>query len=271
MSLLKSCFVGLLLCLVSTQGFAQENPDIEKRFVEEMQIKMPDFRIVKRLEAFPERYNASVKLPIRASTPDGSKTNRALITLHDAVTGEPLESCFTPCTLNKSPGRSVFVLPYKYGYFTLPNEIEADPAAMRVKYPFWDNEYEVKLGPNFRKAYMRGKICEAKFAKMERTDRDAEPCYRMPPPVPDVNYSGYCKVTFDVSPKGTVKNAKTTECSDEIFEITSLVAVGAWKYHPKIDRGMAVTRTDVETKLRYDITDFDGRLLDEQGNRGEAE
>ena len=78
-------------------------------------------------------------------------------------------------------------------------------------------------------------------------------------------------MTFDISPKGTVKNPSTTECSDEAFKDTSLVAVWAWKYHPKIDRGMAVTQTGLKTKLQYNITDFGGYLLDEQGNRVEAE
>lgn len=255
--------------LVSSAAHAQVKNTMEQRLVEDIKLKHPEFRIVKKIEAFPERYNASVQIPVRASSPDGSRTNRALATLHDGVTGEPLESCYTPCTLNKSPGRTVFIFPYKFGHFTFPNEVEMDPSGMRAKYPFWDNEYEVKLGPDFRKAYMRGKMCEAEFAKMDRTDRDAMPCYRMPPPVPAINYSGYCKVTFDITPRGNVTNPKTTECSDEVFEVTSLVAVGAWKYHPKIDRGMAVTRTDVETKLRYDVTDFDGVLLDETGKRVE--
>jgi hypothetical protein len=269
MSYLKITVSVLSLCLVSTTVHAQAQSTLQKRLVEDIQLKHPDFRIVKKVEPFPERYNASVEIPVRAASPDGSRTNRALATLHDGITGEPLESCYTPCTLHKSPGRTVFVFPYKFGYFTFPNEIEMDPSGMRDKYPFWDNEYEVKLGPDFRKAFIRGKMCEAEFAKMDRTDRDAKPCYRMPPPVPSINYSGYCKVAFDITPKGNVTNSRITECSDEVFEVTSLVAVGAWKYHPKIDRGMAVSRPNVETKLQYDITDFDGWLLDEKGNRVE--
>ena len=140
---------------------------------------------------------------------------------------------------------------------------------MREKYPYWDNVYKVKLGPDFRKAAMRRKMCEAKSAKMDKIDRDAKPCYRMPPPVPHGNYSGYCRVTFDVTSKGTVTNARTTDCSDKKFEAPSLVAVEAWTYHPKIERGMAVLRPDVKTKMRFDITDFDGTLLDENGDRVE--
>jgi hypothetical protein len=153
----KPLLLSLPLCLVSTQLYAQSQTEMEKRFVEHLQMQMPDFRIVKKMEDFPDRYNASVKLPIHAATPDGSKTNRALVTLHDAVTGEPLESCHSPCTLHKSPWRSVFVFPYKYGHFTFPNEIEKDPAEMMRAYPSWDNKYEVKLGPD---------ICAEKCARL---------------------------------------------------------------------------------------------------------
>jgi hypothetical protein len=268
MKFLVSLSFGLgLAAAAPLTTFAQGPSDFQNPFVEQIRQKFPDFRVVKKIERFPERYNASVKLPIRAASPMGSNTERALVTLHDGVTGEPMESCFSPCTLHKSPGRLVFVFPYKPGHFTLPNEIQADPAGMYEDYPYWHGEYEVKLGPDFREAYVRGKMCEREFAKMDRTDRDAKPCYRMPPPVPDLEFSGYCKTVFDISPKGKVVNAKTTECSAKDFEITSLVAVSAWTYHPKIDRGMAVTRPGVEVTIRYDIMDFDDTLLDQNGER----
>lgn len=258
--------VSSLAAQAQTSGSKKVNP-MEAQFIEFVKSKHPDFRIVKKIEPFPERYNASVELPIKASTPSGSTTERALVTLHDAVTGEPMESCYTPCSLHKSPGRPVFVFPYKFGHFTFPSKIEADPLEMHEIYPYWGDEYQVRIGPDFRKAHLQGKLCEAEFAKMEKTDRDAMPCYRMPPHAPPINYSGYCKTAFDITPKGKVTNARVTECSDKVFEISSLVTVRAWKYHPKIERGVAVSRPGVQTRLRYDITDFDGTLLDENGNR----
>ena len=249
---------------------AQDSNTSEAQFVDKVRLKHSDFRIVKKIEDFPVRYNASVKLPTIATTSDGVKTNRAFVTLHDGVTGEPMESCFTPCTLHKSPGRKAFLFAYKRGYFTFPTFIQDDPAEMREEYPYWDGKYRVKLGPNFRKIRMQSKLCERKFSKMDKTeDADATPCYRTPPPVPPVNYSGYCRVVFDVTAKGRVENAKTSECSDKIFEGPSLFAVNRWFYIPKIDRGMAVSRSGVKTKLRFDVTDFDNILLDENGDRVE--
>lgn len=261
--------LSLTLCFglaASGGAHAQDLAVFEKEFIGHIQTKFSDFRIVKKPESYPERFNASVELHIRAASPTGETDNRALVTLHDGVTGEPMESCYTPCTLHKSTGRKVFVFPYKLGHFTFPYEIEADPDEMRAKYAHWDDDYEVKLGPDFRDTYKRSAQCSAEFAKMERTDRDAEPCYRMPPPVPEVDYSGNCVVTFDVTPEGSTANAKAS-CTDAAFRMTSLIAVDAWKYHPKIDRGVPVTRSGVETRLRYEITDFDDWLLDENGNR----
>lgn len=271
MANLKFSFISLTLpvFLIPSLAHAQTVSEFETRFVDEVKSHFPDFRIVKKMEDYPVRYNASVELPIVAATPTGSIAERALVTLHDGKTGVPLESCFTPCSLHKSPERPVFVFPYKLGHFTFPNEIEADPDEMRRLYSYWDNEYEVKLGPDYRRAFIKRKLCEREFERMERVDQDAKPCYRIPPPLPNVNYSGKCKVVFDVSPSGLVENAKSTECSNPVFKGPSLFVVSQWTYFPKVERGMPVTRTGVRTTLKYDVTDYDGTLLDENGERVE--
>jgi len=265
----KLSFISLVSLVFSfpVLAEAQSNTELERELIERVRSHYPEFRLVKKIEDFPERYNTSVKLPIRGASGTGSATERALVTLHDGNTGEPLESCFTPCNLHKAPGRPVFVFPYKFGHFTYPNEIEADPDQMRLIYPYWSNEYQVKLGPDYRKVFLKRKICQREFENMERIDRDAKPCYRIPPPMPDVNYSGKCKMIFDVSPKGFVKNAKIRECSNPIFEDPSFFALSQWTYFPKVEQGMPVTRTGVKTTLTFAVTDFDDTLLDENGER----
>lgn len=62
----------------------------EKRF----QNGLRDFRLIKSVESFDERLNA-VKVINIASDPNG-----AIATLHDLRTGEPLESCQTPCDIH---------------------------------------------------------------------------------------------------------------------------------------------------------------------------
>jgi len=269
MRLLKISLLSyvLLLSMSPFQAHGQSGKVPEVVITEEVRKVYPDFRVIKKIENFPERSNTSVKLPIRASSGVGSNTDRALVTLHDGETGEPLESCFTPCNLHKVPDRPVFVFPYKFGHYTFPNKIEADPDKMRAKYSYWDNEYQVKIGPDYRKAFIKQKICQREFENMERVDQDAKPCYRIAPPVPNVNYSGKCKVVFDISPKGFVENVKATECSNSIFEEPSLFAVWHWTYFPKIENGSAVTQTGVKSNLQFNVTDFDGALLDENGKR----
>jgi hypothetical protein len=272
MKSLLPLYFGLgLAAAAPLSAFAQGPSDFEAKYVEHIQLQHPDFRIVKKFEDFPERYNASVELPIIATTTGGDKTNRAFVTLHDGVTGEPMESCLTPCTLHKSPGRSVFIFAYKRGYFTFPTPIQADPSEMHELHPYWDGRYAAKLGTNFGEIRMQSRLCERKLLKMDKTkDADAVPCYRTPPMVPAVNYSGECQLVFDVSAKGRVENAKATECSDQIFAGPSLFAINHWSYIPKIERGVAVPRPDVKTRFRFDVTDFDGTLLDRNGNRVEG-
>ena len=103
-SILPLSFGLGLAAAAPLSAYAQGPSDFETKYVEHIQLQHPDFRIVKKMETFPERYNASVKLPILASTPSGSKTKRAFVTLHDGVTGEPMESCYAPCTLHLAQG-----------------------------------------------------------------------------------------------------------------------------------------------------------------------
>lgn len=242
----------------------------EENFVTSMRQHQPDFRIVKKPETFPERYNANIPLNITTSTSDGERDVKALLTLHDGTTGEPMESCYAPCVLHKSQGRPAYVMAYRLGYYPMPVSID-DPDIMAAEEPYWDGQYEISLGINFFEARLKAKACEREFAQMPRDDADTTPCFRMPPMVPQVEYSGYCKIAFDVTATGQTINMRPTECTDSAFEFTSLLTVSHWKYHPKIERGVPVLRTDVETTLRYEVTDYDGHLLDQDGNRVDDE
>jgi len=235
-------------------------------YVSHFQNRYPGFRIVKTIETYPERYNATIPFDVTTSLSDGQRDLRALITLHDGSTGEPLESCYAPCTLHKSHGRRAFVVAYKYGYLPLPVTID-DPEDMLKFSRFWDGKYQIHMGINYAKAARKAKSCDREFAKLPKTDSEARPCFRHPPLVPQVEYSGYCKVAFDLTVTGRTENLRTTDCTDPVFETPSLMTVSTWKYHPKIERGVAVPRKGIESKLRYDITDYDGHLLDQDGKR----
>ncbi len=230
-----------------------------------MRTKLPEFRIIKSIEPFAERYNASIELNVVTTRVEDGQPLKSLVTLYEGTTGEPLESCHTPCVLHKEPGRMVHIFAYRNGHLPLIRTLDLDPSDLKLKEPTWNGVYELSMGPDYRRAQFKRLKCERTFAREPKTDRDAVPCYRSPPFVPQIDFSGYCNMGFDVSNKGDPTNIKVLECTDPIFELPSRMAVSSWKYHPKIERGVAVSRKDVETKMRFDITSYDGRLLDQDG------
>ena len=262
-----------LFALVFYQpSFSSEEPAIPiiDLMVENIQQKHPDFRIVKTIEDYPERYNANIPIDITTIRSDGREDIRALITLHDGKTGAPVESCYAPCVLHKSYGQPALASVYKDGYFSLPREIE-DRDVLLEHSGFWDDKYKISLGLNYKFAQYQKYLCAKKFGNLPKDDKDTTPCYRIPPMIPQVDFSGYCRVAFDISKEGSTKNFRIKECSDPAFEIPSQLTVILWAYHPKVERGEAVERPGVDTKLIYEVTDYDGHLLDEKGERVEEE
>jgi len=120
-------------------------------------------------------------------------------------------------------------------------------------------------------ASLEGAIPEFEAPKIDRTnfkiavsDRDAQPLVRIPPIMPSrAEKSGNCKVRFDVSPEGQPFNVTTTYCSSSVFKRASEKSVQKWKYNPKIVDGRAVSRTGVESTIRFKLTDERGRVIPE--------
>jgi len=108
------------------------------------------------------------------------------------------------------------------------------------------------------------KIDKANF-KIAVSDRDAQPLVRIPPIMPprflQGNNSGYCTVRFDVSPEGQPFNVQTMTCTSGQLKNATVKSVGKWKYNPKIVDGRPVSRTGVESKIRFDLSDERGRKL----------
>ena len=68
---------------------------------------------------------------------------------------------------------------------------------------------------------------------------------------------------FDVSPEGAPFNITATYCSQRVFERPSVKAVTKWKYNPKVVDGRSVSRSGVETKISYRISDERGKIIPE--------
>lgn len=100
--------------------------------------------------------------------------------------------------------------------------------------------------------------------KITVSDRDAQPLVRIPPTMPPrAEKSGHCKVRFDVSPQGQPFNVQATYCTQSLFKRNSVKSVEKWKYNPKIVDGLAVSRSGVESKITFRLTDERGRTIPE--------
>ena len=97
------------------------------------------------------------------------------------------------------------------------------------------------------------------------SDRDAAPLMRIPPIFPPKilqgNYSGYCKMRFDVSAEGQPYNITDVLCTSPLLEEASRSSIEKWRYDPKILDGRPAKRVGVETTIRFDLSDASGKLL----------
>jgi len=125
--------------------------------------------------------------------------------------------------------------------------------------------------PQERIASLEGAIPEFEAPKIDRqnfkiavSDRDAQPLVRIPPIMPPrAEKSGHCRVRFDVSPEGAPFNVTTTYCTQSLFSRATVKSVQKWKYNPKIVDGRAVSRSGVENKVTYRLTDERGKIIPE--------
>jgi len=106
---------------------------------------------------------------------------------------------------------------------------------------------------------------DAQNFKIAVSDRDAQPLVRIPPIFPprflQGDNSGFCKVRFDVSPEGQPFNVETTLCTSSQLKSATIKSVQKWKYNPKIVDGRSVSRSGVESTIRFDLSDERGRTL----------
>ena len=96
------------------------------------------------------------------------------------------------------------------------------------------------------------------------TDRDAKPLVRVKPVMPlRAQKSGHCTVRFDVSPAASriilLSLIAVKTCSSG----PPLKSVERWKYQPKIQSGVAVSRSGVESKITFALNDDNGRPIPE--------
>lgn len=240
-------------------SWAQSNSNLQvytayykqlKKFEAKVALEKPNFRLIMREESFEERFNAVNPVTIKTK-PEG-----AISTLYDFNTGEPLETCKTPCDLHIDNSSLYFAVALKPGHNPYPmifsgkNEDNTRP--------------EVWLGINYFDMIQKARTCYKDFQDAPKVDGDVSPCLRVPPVMPPwAEESGHCKVIFDVTAKGRIKNAKTTSCTHDYYKQPSLQSMTWWAYTPKVERGVAVNQIGVPSKISFKLSDENGNLIPE--------
>ncbi|MDT8449679.1 MAG: energy transducer TonB [Wenzhouxiangellaceae bacterium] len=87
-------------------------------------------------------------------------------------------------------------------------------------------------------------------------DRDAQPLVRIPPQYPQrcmarAEPRESVLVEFDVTPEGTVVNARVLESTNSCFDRAAMRAVERWRYNPKIVDNVAEPRFGVRHVIEF--------------------
>ena len=226
-----------------TNYLAENNKKLE----DGVRLQLRDFRLVKDVRNYAERFNDRQPLKIE------SDPSEAVATLHDISTGEALESCLTPCDLHINQVQEYLLVLYKFAH---------EPVVFPVG--FGDHIGTVWLGADYLEIAKKHIACYTEFLDREKIDGDAEVCLRTPPIMPaEAQKSGHCNVEFDVSKEGRPSNIQTTYCTEELFSAASKQSVSWWFYHPKVERGTSVERKRVSNKITFRLTDEDGQVIPE--------
>lgn len=89
-------------------------------------------------------------------------------------------------------------------------------------------------------------------------DREAVPLVRVDPDYPprarQQGVEGYVVVRFTITPVGTVADVEVIDSKPPyIFDRSVIRAVRKWRYNPKIENGVPVTRPNQRTRLTFKL------------------
>jgi protein TonB len=90
------------------------------------------------------------------------------------------------------------------------------------------------------------------------SDRDIVPLVRVDPEYPprakQQGIEGWVELEFTISPVGTVQDAVVIASQPSyVFDRAALRAVRKWRYNPKTENGVAVARSGVKVRLRFEM------------------
>lgn len=235
----------------------------EGDYVRMVRQQAPEFRLVRSAEVSPPIAVRTMDVPIVLRAQGLETINRQnspplIATLHDRRTGRPLDNCIAPCVLKSPRIPPGMVTLYRYG--SEPVNVGAET------YAFTEEVVPVFLGFNEVDHVIERERCAADFEVIRRQEstRDAEPCVRIPPRMPDLaTESGHCYVVFNVSPRGEPTDVRADECTSQVFCERTTKAARRWIYYPKLQYGEAVEQLEVRPIMRFALTNSMGQIIPE--------
>jgi len=90
------------------------------------------------------------------------------------------------------------------------------------------------------------------------SDSDVVPLVRVDPEYPprakQQGIEGWVDIEFTISPVGTVQDPVVIGSNPSyVFDRAALRAVRKWRYNPKTENGVAVARSGIQVRLRFEI------------------
>jgi len=236
---------------------------VERDYELSIRAMAPEFRMVRSVEKFSSLEGRTVDVPIKLSDHAIIQISRAnspqvVATLHDRRTGAPLDSCRAPCSLSSPLVPPGVVILYRYGSKPMDVPVESIIFSGDIR-PLWLNFNEVDHQVDRER-------CAKEFEGLRKTEanRDAAPCLRYPPTMPQMaTRSGHCDVSLNVSKNGEAIDVVARECTDPVFCEPTVEAVRRWIYYPKLEYGEVVERSDVSSKMTFRLTDPNGKIIPE--------
>lgn len=270
--MLRSLYWAMLITLMAAMPVAAQNKPVpdnmggalqwtgmslmtgDKATVQMMRKEYPKFNFVYNVDpSYPPIFGANRTVDLNVAN-----HNDATAAVHDAETGEVVFACQLPCSARLASRTDYFVSFRADGHIPEISFLSMDYPAGAVLHAYF--------GPNLYEHAKTVVQCWTDHKAAGFPDIEATPCSRFGPSVPHgAERSGHCYVQFDVAPTGWLTNTQVLSCTEPHFENGAKQVLDWWYYTPETQLNQPVTRTGLETKLVFNVTDEFGNVIDDDG------
>ena len=175
---------------------------------------LPNIKIISEIPEGFVRPRKNRRLKVEAAEPG------ALVTLYANFPEQPIDMCYSPCSLNTDASEEYSLITYKYGFERVFRGVDTG---------LWgtDEVLNISMGPNWLETYEKQKSCFEENEARRSEDRDAEICIRNPPyGLERAPKSGHCRVKFTVAKTGYIEDVQVLNCTMNSLSCTPFILYG---------------------------------------------